>query len=85
MPLRVELLFDVSGSMRELRSEANWNLAGDLLSAMPPDSEVGLEFFSKDLEPVVRPTTNRKALLDQVEGLRSRKSTSGKTALWADR
>lgn len=84
---RVVLLIDVSGSMRDPRSESNWNfivgLAEELVSEMPPDSEIGLGFFSKELEPVARPTTDRKSLLDQLEGLRSRKNLVGKTALWA--
>jgi hypothetical protein len=87
MPLRVILLIDVSGSMRDPRSESNWNLmedvAEDLLAGLPPDSEIGLGFFSKEIEPIVRPTTDRKALLDQIEGLRARKSSLAKTALWA--
>lgn len=85
-PSRVVLLVDVSGSMRNPRSESNWNfmvdVAENLLSGLPPDSEVGLGFFSNELEPFARPTTDRKSLLNQLESLRSRKAF-GQTALWA--
>jgi hypothetical protein len=86
-PSRVVLLLDVSGSMRDPRSESNWklmvDLAEDVLSAAPPASELGLGFFSKELDPVALPTTDRKSLLAQLESLRSRKRSLGQTALWA--
>src|SRR5258706_3126616 len=86
-PPRVVLLLDVSGSMRDRRSESNWNfmvdIAEDLLSRMPAAAEVGLGFFSDELEPVASPTTDRKTLTDHLEGLRSRTQPIGRTALSA--
>jgi hypothetical protein len=86
-PPRVVLLLDVSGSMRDRRSESNWNfmvdIAEDLLSRMPAAAEVGLGFFSDELEPVASPTTDRKTLKDHLEGLRSRTHPIGRTALSA--
>src|SRR5260370_15879097 len=87
-PPRVVLLLDASGSMHDPWSESEWNfpldLAEDLLSKMPKGSEAGLAFFSEKLEPVARPTSDRKALQDHLEALRSVPSAfTGKTALWA--
>jgi len=60
------------------------DVAENLLSGMPPASEVGLGFFSKELEPVARPSTDRKTLENQLEDLRSHASPFRKqTALWA--
>jgi len=87
-PPRVVLLLDASASMHGPRSQHDLNfsvdLAEDLLSGMPSASEVGLGFFSEELEPIARPTSDRKTLIYQLEGLRSNPSSSrGKTALWA--
>jgi hypothetical protein len=87
-PPRAILLFDTSGSMRDVRSMTKWNLIGNiaenLLSEMPPASEIGLGFFSNKLEPVALPTTDRKILRYQLEGLHSHPNYfGGRTALWS--
>jgi hypothetical protein len=85
-PVRVILLLDISGSMQGLITghEDNYSveLARDLVANMPPESAIGLGFFYTELVPVLRPTSDRKALKFQLEGLRSHpESLRGKTAL----
>jgi len=85
--VRVILLLDVSGSMQDVISgyEGTYslNLAEDLVSMIPPESAIGLGFFYTELIPVLRPTTDRKMVSNQLKGLRSHPgSFKGKTALW---
>ena len=79
---RIILLLDTSGSMQEKLSQS-LDVAEDLLSSIPPATEVGLAFFAKDFQPVVLPTADHQKLKYQLEGLRRNPSSyKGKTALW---
>ena len=80
---RIMLLLDTSASMQRNRNQVI-NLAEELLSKLPPPTEVGLAFFAKEVQPIALPTTDREKLKYQLEGLRrSQPSFRGKTALWA--
>jgi hypothetical protein len=86
-PVRVILLLDVSGSMQDFYSgyegTSSLNLAEELVSMIPPESAIGLGFFHTEFIPVLRPTTDREKVRNQLEGLRSHPgSFRGKTALW---
>jgi von Willebrand factor type A domain len=81
-PPRIVILLDTSGSMKETEKGA-LDIAESLLSRMPPNAEVGLAFFAKDLVPVALPTSDRESLKHQLKGLRTHPSSfRGKTALW---
>ena len=87
-PPRIVLLLDTSGSMYGLRSASEMNfsldLAENLVSSLPSSYEIGLEFFSTEFDPVSRPTSDRKMLMNQLESLRSHPSSfKGRTALWS--
>ena len=86
-PPRVILLLDIRGSMDNSTSNFDRNLsqnvAENLISSLPPDSEIGLGFFYKEFTPVALPSTNRTILKLQMEALRSHPASfRGKTALW---
>jgi hypothetical protein len=86
-PVRVVLLLDVSGSMKGTGTgfvgTFSLDLAEHFISNMPPETAIGLGFFYTKLIPVVPPTTDRKSLLSQLEGLRTHPdSFKGRTALW---
>ncbi len=86
-PVRVVLLLDISGSMNSTGTgfvgKFSVDLAEHFASNMPPETAIGLGFFYSELIPVLRPTTDRKSLLDQLEGLRSHPaSLKGRTAIW---
>jgi hypothetical protein len=80
---RIILLLDTSGSMQGTQNDA-LDIAEELLSKIPPATEVGLAFFAKDLQPVALPTSDHQKVMIQLEGLRkSPISYKGGTALWA--
>lgn len=86
-PIRVVLLLDVSGSMDGMRQgfEGKFSLdvAENFVSNMPPETAIGLGFFYTELIPITPPTTDRKLLIFQLEGLRLHpESYKGRTALW---
>jgi hypothetical protein len=64
----------------------NWSfpilIARDLLTQIPPDTEIGIEFFSGSIRNTLLPTTDHKKLMDELATLRSRKDLQGPTALW---
>lgn len=81
-PPRMVIMLDTSGSMKETE-KGTLDIAESLLSRMPPNVEVGLAFFAKDLVPVALPTNDRERLKYQSQGLRTHPSSyRGKTALW---
>jgi len=82
IPSRLIILLDTSGSMKETQS-GTLDIAESVLSRMPPNAEVGLAFFAKDLIPVALPTSDREGLNFQLKGLRAHPSSyRGTTALW---
>jgi hypothetical protein len=86
-PIRVVLLLDISGSMTGFGAgfvgKFSLDLAEHFASNMPQETAIGLGFFYTKLIPVLPPTTDRKSLLYQLEGLRSHPtSVKGRTALW---
>ncbi len=81
-PFRIVILLDTSGSMRETQG-GTLDTAEYLLSRMPPNADVGLAFFAKDLVRVALPTSDRETLEYQLKGLRAHPTSyRGKTALW---
>ncbi len=88
-PQRLIVLLDVSGSVRG-GTTAGWDatvqVATQLLASMPP-MEIGLALFSEEVESLVRPTTVKDRLLEEVERLHTgpREAARGRrqrTALW---
>jgi len=88
-PQRLIVLLDASGSVRGGTTagwEATIEVAAQLLAAMPP-LEIGLALFSEEVEPVVRPTSMRERVIEEIERLRGgpREPQGGRrqrTALW---
>jgi len=94
---KIILLSDVSGSMLQpdgARSNPNswhfqWELAADFISAVPAEHEVGLAVFAGRMRPILWPTRDRAALMDQIQsfGLHrteflAQKDLGRETALW---
>lgn len=77
----VVLSIDVSGSMRSqdlapTRLEAAKEAARDFLRSLPPRVRVGLVAFAGYATLLVRPTTDRSRLLQEIDGLSYRPRTA---------
>jgi hypothetical protein len=87
-PPRVVLLLDASGSMQGPKSK--WNFAvrigEDLVTRLPPATEIGLVIFSTKSIRVATPTNERQKLKSELETLRADSNAlppePRKTALW---
>jgi hypothetical protein len=87
-PPRVVLLLDASGSMQDAKSK--WNFAvgigEDLVTGLPPTTEIGLAYFSTKSIRVAVPTSERQKLKNELETLRTDSNAlppkPRKTALW---
>ena len=91
---KIVMLSDVSGSMLDAkggRTAASWyfqwELSADFISAVSSQHDVGLAIFANEMRPLVWPTRDRAALMDQIQsvGLLQTNALSGldrKTALW---
>ena len=94
---KIVLLSDVSGSMLEPDGAGSnpgswyfqWELAADFISAVPGEHEVGLAVFAGRMRPLLWPTRDRAALMDQIQSLElhrteflAQKDLGRETALW---
>jgi hypothetical protein len=72
-PTRVVLVLDASGSVQGEKSV--WNFAvgvgEDLVTGLPPTTEIGLAFFSTHTVRVAIPTKERETLKSELEALRT--------------
>jgi hypothetical protein len=88
-PQRMVVLLDASGSVRGGTTagwEATVQVAAQLLETLPP-MEIALALFSEEVEPVLRPTSDRERLLAEIERLRAgprdtERARRQRTALW---
>jgi hypothetical protein len=86
----VVLLFDASDSMRDVRSEDEWNFAVDLgetlVAEMSRTSEIGLEVFATKPVRIANPTNEPMNLKTELEALRAHPKAllpaPSRTALW---
>lgn len=74
----VMLAFDVSSSMRGERMAAAKTATSAFVGGLPAEVKVGLLTFSTSARTLVRPTTDRSALITAITGLRA----GGDTALY---
>jgi hypothetical protein len=87
-PPRVVLLLDASGSMQGPISEWSFavGIAEDLVTGLPPTTEIGLVIFSTKSTRVATPTNERQKLMNELETLRTDPRAlppkPRKTALW---
>jgi von Willebrand factor type A domain len=87
-PTRVVVLLDASGSVQGQKSV--WNFAvgvgEDLVTGLPPTTEIGLAFFSTTSVRVATPTKEREKLKAELEALRTNPKAlppkPRRTALW---
>jgi hypothetical protein len=85
-PRRILILVDVSASFIA-RSAWSLGVAADLLDRIPPPSEIGIASFSKSLNLLAAPTTDRARIRTQLDSIyppagKLPPASSQKTVLW---
>lgn len=75
------LVVDASNSMRGAKFTAATDAVTAFLATAPPDVEIGMVAFAGKVGPVIEPTTDRVALLDEFKGLELAQGTSVYDAL----
>lgn len=75
------LVVDASNSMRGAKFTAATDAVTAFLATAPPDVEIGMVAFAGQVGPVIEPTTDRVALLDEFKGLELAQGTSVYDAL----
>lgn len=75
-PKEAILVLDISGSMRGPRLAAAKEASIAYVNGLPDDVEIGLVTFNDEVQVVVEPTTDKRAVIEAIQGLQAGQKTA---------